>query len=420
MVYLGNSETRDRVEGSIDVNALVCHTSLLTTDEDLDQLEGEWDELLEDSPQWNFFLRWHWTRLWWKTYAPKHSHLFLVTCRTPSGRLVGLAPLYWQRRRTGGLSKLREIVFLGTGIGIKITEYSDIITRHEFGIVAATSIARFIGNRRNWDRLWLWGIPASSPTLHHFVKALGNRATCNSTDRAQYVDTSTDWETFKQSVGKSSRENIIKHTRRIFKNYSCQFRRVDRLEEVWPAVDALVRLHQSRWQSKGEPGSFTTPYFENFLRSAIGISHARGQLLLWSLTINERIVAVQVGFLDRGRAHAFQVGFDPEFAKLRLGNILFWLCIQDCIESKDIIQFDFMGGGSAYKELLAKNSLDLDEVELVRLGFPSIPYLVESKILSILQSIWRGVVPGSIRAARSEWLRRRRFRDSVLTRDGQG
>src|SRR5438128_12318167 len=90
------------------------HAEVLTDDMQFDSIREEWDELLDHSDQGVFFLRWAWNRLWWRTYRPPDSHLFVIACRDERGLLVGLAPFYRRQRKIAGFLYLNEVLFLGT------------------------------------------------------------------------------------------------------------------------------------------------------------------------------------------------------------------------------------------------------------------------------------------------------------------
>src|SRR5205085_12558306 len=51
----------------------------------------------------------------------------------------------------------------------------------------------------DWDKLWLSEIPAASVVLPHFEQALGSGLETTACQNAHYVDTATDWESFKRS-----------------------------------------------------------------------------------------------------------------------------------------------------------------------------------------------------------------------------
>lgn len=379
-------------------NAL--RVEVLTSEEDLDALKEDWEELLNESNQCVYFLRWSWNRLWWRNFAPLNSHLYLILCYDGGGQLVGLAPLYWRQRSVAGLSYLREALFLGSGIPITTSEHLDLIARRGCERIVAETIAAFVLEADDVDRLWLSGIPITSVVLPHFRRAIGMHHSIGVCNRSHSVDTRVDWHTFRQGLGKSTRAKIKRCTDRLFKLYDCEFRFVETEEELEPAMNALVQLHQARWNSKGEPGSFALPGVEAFLREAIAASLAEGRLRLWTLTVNGQVAAVLLAFLDNGVAHYFQGGFNPAFARDSLGTVMFALCIQDCIQSSEISTFDFMGGDALYKEHWTKSGRDSVELEWLCPGLRSQLFAFSERGERAGRSFLRMVMPEAIKAAR--------------------
>jgi CelD/BcsL family acetyltransferase involved in cellulose biosynthesis len=104
-------------------------------------------------------------------------------------------------------------------------------------------------------------------------------------------------------------------------------------------MDALIRLHQARWQSKGEPGSFALPGVEEFLKEVMRASFQEARLQLGTLTKSGEIIAARVAFLDNNKSYGFQGGFDPAYNQYSLGNVSMALCIKDCFEDESIREY---------------------------------------------------------------------------------
>jgi CelD/BcsL family acetyltransferase involved in cellulose biosynthesis len=386
---------------------------LLQDDTALDRLRGEWDDLLTASEQQAYFLRWHWTKLWWSHYAPPHSRLHLIACRDSDGTLVGLAPFYWRQRHLVMLPFVREIGFLGMGIELKTSEHLDVIARRGCERMVAQRIAEVLLGSQDWDRLWLWQVPSQSRVLHHLRQALGARTTVTPCDRAPYIDTSVSWAAFKQGFGRSMRRNVEYYPRRLFKLYpTACFSHVTTEQELEPAMDALVNLHRAWWRSRGEAGAFD-PSFETFLRQAARQSLAAGQLRLWTLTIEGRIEAALIGFLDNGMLHYFQKGINPSFAKDDLGTALLALSIRDCFDDPGITGFDFMGGGAPYKDMWARLSRENVLCELRRSNWRTWTMNAGEALGRLAHFAFATFTPESLRAARRDVIKKRRMRKSI-------
>lgn len=375
----------------------VLRVDVLTDEADFDSIKDDWDGVLDESVQYVYFLRWSWNRLWWSTHAPPSSRLYLIACYDTSGELVGLAPLYWRRHATAGV---RELVFLGTGIHTSTSEHLDLIARRGYERNVAEAIAGYLMQAKDLDRLWLSEIPITSVVLPHFRRAIGRRQSIGLCNRSHYIDTTVDWDKFRSGLGKSMRANLGYYTRKLFKSHDCEFRRVETREDLEPAMEALVQLHQARWRSKGEPGSFALPSFEGFLKEAMRSSLAEGRLRLWTLTLNGHTAAVLLAFLDNGIAHYFQGGVDPRYAKASLGTVMCGLCIRACIEEKDVSEFDFMGGDPSYKERWTGSTRDSVVLEWLRPGVRSQLFTISEQGRQAGRSFLRQLIPEAIKAAR--------------------
>lgn len=384
--------------------------SALTDDLDFDVLEAEWDRLLEQSDQQVFFLRWSWNRLWWRFLRPPDSQLFIITCRDEQDTLVGLAPFYLRQRRTAGIPHLRELQFLGTGIYAQTSEYLDVVARRGYERQVADAIVECLERSNEWDQLCLREIPASSTTLSHLLRALGEETRIEVCNRSYYIDTSVEWGTFVRGLSNSARDNVGRRTRRLFDSHECRLRRVETADELEPAMESLVRLHQARWQSKGEPGTFALPNVEAFLKEAMRASLSDQRLGFTTLEVDGQIAAARVDFLDNHIAHWFQGGFDPAYAKQGLGSVMNGLCIRACIDDELVHEYDMMGGSGEHKESWTKDYKDSVCLTLDRPGIRSKAYKSIEIAKAMGKSLLRVTIPQPIRLAGHRLITQRHYR----------
>ncbi|MFN2308213.1 MAG: GNAT family N-acetyltransferase [Gammaproteobacteria bacterium] len=387
-------------------------TAILSDASAFNALGEEWDSLLDRGRPYTYFLRPDWNRLWWKYCAPDGAHLYLITCRDPHGALVGLAPLYWRQFQFLGIP-LRELQFLGMGIQLKSSEYMDLIARPGQEQAVAAAIADRLHRSDDWDRICLWQMLRDSVMFPHTASSLSTKSELHACDRAPYIDTSTSWQPYKASLGRSMRRNIEYYPRRLFKRYACEFGCVRDSSELDDALDALIHLHQARWQGQGEPGTFSDPAVAELLREAARHSLPRDRLRLWTLKINGTTEAALIGFLDNGALHYFQKGFNPAYTQEDIGTAMLALCIRDCFEDPAIRAFDFMGGGAAYKDRWAHTSREIISYQATRLNARTVTHSLQKASLSIAADAYHALVPHKLQVARANWLRQRR---SVIAR----
>ncbi len=116
--------------------------------------------------------------------------------------------------------------------------------------------------------------------LLHFRRAIGEEHSLEVCSRSHYVDTDMDWKARLRTVGKSMRYNLTRRVSNLFEEYDCRFHLIENADELEPAMDALVELHQARWQSKDEQGVFALPGVEEFMKEAMRASFTEGRLRL--------------------------------------------------------------------------------------------------------------------------------------------
>lgn len=401
--YAGVSSSKDAAGMSFRPDEITA--TVLTRAADFEAIGEEWDQLVSDSCQHGvFFLRWHWNHTWWSMYAPPRSELFLIMCRDKGGRLVGVAPLYRHPRKVLGVLNFYEVCFLGTGTALKTSEHLDIIALSGYEKLVGEAVATCIQQQPAWHRIWLWGIHATSPVLPYFSKVFGCEATVVPCDKLPYVSTNVDWAAVKLGFGSNLRTNIDRYIRRIEKQYKCRFVRVQTLEQVDEFMETFVRLHQERWQSKGERGSFAFPGFKDFMHETLREAFRCHRASLWMLFLDGQCVATLQAFVDRGVAHYFQGGFASGYEKYHLGSVMLALSIQDCIETDGIDEFDFMGGGASYKESWTTSAHEAVEVEILSSGWIPGAYRYSCVAKTHLSSIYRSMLPLALRSTIRKYL----------------
>jgi CelD/BcsL family acetyltransferase involved in cellulose biosynthesis len=157
-----------------------------------------------------------------------------------------------------------------------------------------------------------------------------------------------NWELYLQMLSGEDRKNLARYTRRLQARHSTRIYRCTGAEEIPRCLDALMRLHQARWQSAGEPGTFSSPERREFY---VRLSHClldRGWLELWALELDGEIAAVQFAFRYGERVFQLQEGYDHKRNSDRPGYVLRGAVLQQLISEK-VRSYDFLGGEDAYK-----------------------------------------------------------------------
>ena len=94
---------------------------------ELDQIADAWNELVEVCASHVPFLRYEYLQTWWEFKGGgewENGELYVVTAQTETGKLVGVAPLFFTQNMDGK----KALMFLGS---FEISDYLDVIVRPE-------------------------------------------------------------------------------------------------------------------------------------------------------------------------------------------------------------------------------------------------------------------------------------------------
>jgi CelD/BcsL family acetyltransferase involved in cellulose biosynthesis len=115
-----------------------------------------------------------------------------------------------------------------------------------------------------------------------------------------------------------------------------------------PLLGELIRLHRERWASRNEPGVLAGQRIVQFHEMAVRRLFNSGLLRLYALRIGPSIVGAYYGFQHRERAYAYLMGFDPDYAFVSPGTILFAHALEEAVR-EGAREMDLLRGDERYK-----------------------------------------------------------------------
>jgi CelD/BcsL family acetyltransferase involved in cellulose biosynthesis len=301
----------------------------------LTEIARAWEALWSRVPGTTPFQSPLWLIPWWHAFAP--GALFVITAWRGT-RLVGLAPLYLE---TGSLG--RRLLPLG----ISVSDYLDVLIDPEWFEPAARILAsQLTAADASWEVCELSELAPEANAL---------RLPCPA-NWPDAIDASQSCPVLKlpDSVGElrsvlppRKMRNLRMAWNRAARRGRASITRADR-DGVASLLGKLIRLHQIRWESRGESGVLADSRGRRFHRHAVaGLSNA-GLARLYALEIGSRTVGVYYGFLHAGRAFAYLHGFDPAYEFESPGTILIGHAIEEAIR-EGAREFHFLRGREVYK-----------------------------------------------------------------------
>jgi CelD/BcsL family acetyltransferase involved in cellulose biosynthesis len=297
----------------------------ITTGADLAKLEHPWQKLWEKCSKATPFQSPAWLIPWWNEFHPGE---LITLVFSQEEQLVAVVPMF---------------LFDGTIrlLGAGNTDYLDILCVPDAIGPVLCLLASYLSDCRiMWSVCDFTDLPDFSPLLRADTSAIFSVPVSEcSICPVLKLD--------KPKVSKKLLANLADARHRLEKKGGFSYEEASGISTV-EMIDALIRLHESRWATKNDGGVLRSEDICQFHRkAALALSRA-GLLRLYGLCFQGQLIAVHYCLFGHGRTYYYLGGFDPGMAAYSPGNLLTYYSIAKAI-SCDHGEYDFLRGREAYK-----------------------------------------------------------------------
>jgi CelD/BcsL family acetyltransferase involved in cellulose biosynthesis len=319
--------------------------TVITDQEQLRELEGEWSQLAEARANPFVSPLWFWT---WLETCGKDDRPFVPVLHDRQGRLVGLMPFV----RSGG-KRFARLGFAGAAFG----DYFHPVA-HEGEAERRTSAAamRALQERRgDWSVLVADYIDESAP----WVAELATPGR-DGVSLVPYHDHSSvyrfadvgglTWDDYLATRSRNFREQLRRKQRSLAKSHAVTYRRADEAT-LTQDMETLFELHTRRWAGR-KSEVFRTDRARAFHLGVARAALARHWLRLWVLEVDDKPIAAWYGWRLGDRYLYYQAGFDPAWGEYSPGVLLLAHTVRDAIE-EGAQTYDMLLGDETYKTRFA-------------------------------------------------------------------
>ncbi len=360
---------------------------------ELKDIQASWSNLVAQAPELSVFVTPEWLFSWWRAYG-QNKKLCVLVFTDPRAGVVGIAPLYWESRRFMAFAKLRVLRLMGDGSGD--SDDLDFISKPGYAAAVAKGIFDWM-RQAPWDLCEFECLSSESEVvalLRDEMQELGWHGTASHRPYTRVALPET-WERYLKQLGAKERQKVGIRLRRLLSRHQVSFRRCDHLHELPAFLATLFALHQKRWETKGEPGSFSLPerrlFYEEMTRALL----SRGWLELWLMEMDGHAVAAQIGMRYGNCFYALQEGFDPAYATDSVGYVLRSQILRECIQ-RGTRFYDFLYGDQASKQRWAANVGYYIDIHFARRGSAGAAYLASGQALCAAKDWFRKHAPARI------------------------
>ena len=320
---------------------------VLTSDASIQALGGEWDTLLTSASHASPFLSWAWISTWHETLGADHRPR-VATARDPiDGRLVAALPLAVVESGRRYL-RYRVLTFMGTAPPAA-GDHADAVVRTNWDHVVP-GLWKAATADRTWDVIDFQGLRPGSILAASMARRAEDRGRYTERIACPAIELPGEWESYEATLGRNLRQNLRRYGRKLEREAPgpVQTRMVTARHDVDPTMDALIRLHQRRWEDEDVPGAFADLQARSFHHQVARQFFDAGRLRLHRLDISGEAIAVIYCFRHGDTVAFYQSGRDPAWAKYGPGRHMMAHAIRAAID-EGATRFDMLRGAEPYK-----------------------------------------------------------------------
>jgi CelD/BcsL family acetyltransferase involved in cellulose biosynthesis len=355
---------------------------------DVDALGMRW-RALEATGDPSFFLSWHWIGTW--LTAIKGMPLLLSG--TAGGRIVLLALLTPLRRHDLGVLPIRAARLHETGdsaTDVITIEYNGFLVARDWHPLASSAAIQFLF-KSGFDELQMRGVPADYDTVFR-REAIVSVVDRKPSWRVDLDAVRGSGEPYLSHISANTRQQVRRSMRLYQARGELCLTRARNVDEALEHLAGLRCLHQHYWESRGQPGAFSYPFFEEFHRRLISDGIRGNFVELIKVACGKDAVGYLYNFLYRGKVLSYQSGFSYEVdSKIKPGLVSHCLCIDSHIALGASV-YDFMAGESRYKASLGQSGPDMLHIVAQK---PA----VSIKLANAGRRLAKAIVRGGVRVA---------------------
>lgn len=325
-----------------------CTIKVVSTSEEFDKLEEEWNALIEQADG-TVFQTFEWQQSWWKYFGSSHRLHCLVF--HSGATTIGIAPLFTEFVRYAGVPLARRLQFIGRGL----SDYLQVISLPGYEKTVLSALVQHLrSNSHEWDIFDLEDVNESSPScslLPALLREAGLPVYRYRGNVCPQVTLPTTAQMLMQSLGPTTGYNFRRKFKRLQSNFKSEVELYRReTDDLRAAVDAFCAIHGARWKSQGHPSAFDDDHHRAFHLEVVTKFAKRDWLRMFFLRIDGTPSAVSFSFNYKKRIYMYQSNAygSEEVMKCSPGFLVRSIAMVEGI-SEGMQVFDFMRGDEPYK-----------------------------------------------------------------------
>jgi CelD/BcsL family acetyltransferase involved in cellulose biosynthesis len=303
--------------------------------EDFESIAREWDALDASTRPRTPFTSRLWNTLWWKHFrrdklvVRDEFHSYVI--RDQRGELLAIAPMMLTLRPAVGPLQSRELQFFGGDPNV--TEIRGLVCRPEHSLPATSALLDMLSHEgMEWSWAYICGVRNIQQDAQQQTVSLEwtRHVPC------YFLHIGGSWHEFKSRLPRNIKQSLRKCYNSLKRDgVAFLFEVACSVENCDQALSEFFRLHAERAAFDGasirHPDVFSSRQSRDFLREYAAALARMGNLRMFRISIEGKVVAVRMGFQLGNEVYLYYSGYDTHWRKYSIMTTVLAEAIQWCI-----------------------------------------------------------------------------------------
>jgi len=310
----------------------------------IDEFTAEWNDLSNDAVEDQPFFRPAWIRAYFRAFEPQ-AKVLLVTARV-DGRLVMVLPLV---EELSTFSKV-PVRRLRAPVNYCCSRFDAVRRSGPEGESAIDATWEYLRNLSGWDLL-LFRDALEGSTVSRIANCAereGFRIHRVADRPTPFIPVPADPVVMAKMPPNSKLRSQLKQIRLRLKNHgSLRFSRSAVADPA--ALDRFYQLEVSGWKGRSPDGlTVLNCGVQSFYNEVASGAARDGYFSLYSLELNDVLIAAHYSFTHRDRCYSPKVAYNEDYKQFGPGHLIVAEILKDCRE-RGITGFDITGQDQPWK-----------------------------------------------------------------------
>jgi CelD/BcsL family acetyltransferase involved in cellulose biosynthesis len=301
------------------------------------------------------------------------DHAWTAACWKASGALRAREKAIILLLRDGE-ARLRAVLPLRHNRGTRHLRFLEDIRTQRLNLLAARGAAEAgwalaadaLRRRRDWDRCDLNALPASAAAQVAIAfPSAGLDVRLRGRGWQRRLRLESPWPEIEAGFRPELRANCRRRRKRLEAQGSLQLTAVSQPQELHRHLADCLALEQAGWKGAAGTAMLDSPGTTRFYQKLAFRLASRGQLRIFCLRLNQRLIAFEYCCLDphTRRLYSLKIAYDESLSACSPGSVLRWMLLQHA-HAAGFASYEMLGEDARWKADWTSERLELHHLRV--------------------------------------------------------